>query len=193
MMEIDFRDASPVRTCEKVYACYRSYKKYLKEDFNSRCGYCDGRDKFNGGFKVYHIDHFAPQKKFPDLECSYSNLIYSCPSCNLAKGDHWVSDSSEQSVLDEEGFVDPCDSLYEELFARNENGEVYPKNKLGEYIHRKLRLGLKRHSVVWTLDRLDKIIAQVELLLAEEEKEDLSSGLLNLYRSYKHYMDYMME
>src|SRR5271154_2101665 len=97
----DFRLSVPSQTCSKQYLNYRRYKKYLIVDFSNRCGYCDGHDKWYGGFKNFHIDHFAPKEKFPQLKTVYSNLIYSCPSCNIAKSDFWPSTDENISHVDD--------------------------------------------------------------------------------------------
>lgn len=31
----------PTRTCTKVYSVYQSFRRFLKDDFNQRCGCCD--------------------------------------------------------------------------------------------------------------------------------------------------------
>jgi len=59
-MANNFRNTPPKRTCTKSYASYRSYKSYLADDFNSRCGYTDCPDFWFGGKKTFHIDHFKP-------------------------------------------------------------------------------------------------------------------------------------
>ena len=48
----------------------QSYKKYLIDDFNQRCGYCDAQDYLMGGWRNFHIDHFKPQnnKDYPEFE-----------------------------------------------------------------------------------------------------------------------------
>ena len=45
----------------------RENKKRLINDFEHRCAYCDDLDKYGGGSKVYHVEHFAPKEKFPEL------------------------------------------------------------------------------------------------------------------------------
>ena len=99
----------------------KTNKKYLAQDFDHRCAYCDDWDKYNGGMRSYHVEHFAPKEKFPDLEYTYDNLLYACPYCNEAKSDKWPSDKAEISVVGDKGFVDPCTAEYYAYIYRNED------------------------------------------------------------------------
>jgi hypothetical protein len=144
----------PSRTCTKIYKNYRDYKKYIKRDFNDRCGYCDAWDGWFGGTNYYHIDHFAPQKKFVEFKSVYKNLVYSCPYCNIAKGDDWVTDDHTKSHNGEIGYIDPCKIEYDQLFYRLENGEIKAHTSIGEYIYQRLHFYLARHRVIWNLTRL---------------------------------------
>jgi hypothetical protein len=145
----------PSRTCTKRYRNYRYYKEYLKSDFNDRCGYCDTWDEWFRGSDFYQIDHFAPQSRFDSLESEYSNLVYSCPYCNRAKGDDWVTpDNPNISHNGEIGYIDLCDVEYDQLFYRLENGEIKAHTSIGEYMYNKLKFYLTRHKVIWNLTRL---------------------------------------
>jgi len=150
------RVKKPVRTCSKTYASYTSFKPYLRADFNKRCGYCDDLDVYHGGVRGYQIDHFRPHSivTFKHLKEDYSNLVYSCPFCNRAKSNKW---------LDEDGFIDPCESEYDEHLARNSRGQIVAKTSRGQYIHKNLNLHLKRHELLWMIE---KIIEQKEELLS---------------------------
>ena len=144
----------PSRTCPKRYKNYRYYKEYIKSDFNDRCGYCDTWDGWFRGSDFYQIDHFAPQSRFENLESEYNNLVYSCPYCNRAKGDDWVTDNSDTSNDGEKGYIDPCDVEYDKLFCRSYSGEIIPLKPIGEYMYNKLKFYLTRHKVIWNLTRL---------------------------------------
>jgi hypothetical protein len=144
----------PIRTCTKTYKNYGSFKKYIVEDFNNRCGYCDDLDKFNGGKNNYQIDHLKPKKLFSELETDYINLVYSCPFCNRAKWDKWKK---------KDGFIDPCDEEYDNHLERNSRGQIKCKSEQGKYIHTNLNLHLKRHELLWLIE---KIIQQKEELIS---------------------------
>ena len=163
---LKIRRAKPLRTCKKAYANYRSFKEYLREDFNLRCGYCDAADHYSGGFRAYQIDHFAPKKLFPALKNEYNNLVYSCFYCNNGKSDHWPSSKSNVTVISDKGFIDPCKDEYDNHLHRDRNGNILPKTNLGKFMHRQMNMGLMRHSLLWKLDELNILHDQLEKALA---------------------------
>jgi uncharacterized protein (TIGR02646 family) len=152
---LPFRNAIPTRTCTTIYARYTSYKTFLREDFNKRCGYCDERDVIYGGVRVFHIDHFRPQKHFPHRENDYNNLVYACPYCNGGKSDDWPSGTEEHSVLEGRGYIDPCDTDFNNHFERHNNGRIRPKTDVGNYMFKQLKLGLRRHELAWKNEQLE--------------------------------------
>lgn len=183
------RKKIPVRTCKKVYTGkdgYRRFKPFLQIDFNSRCGYCDEIDLWSNGRRGFQIDHFAPKKKslFPYLANEYSNLIYSCFYCNNSKSDTWVSHKSCISVLNNEGFIDPCSIEYDNHLHRNNKGEILYKTTLGEYIYDELKLGLPRRSILWKVDELQVLIEEIK---HELNKIDSTSHLF-LKLKEQHYL-----
>lgn len=139
----------PIRDCTKEYANYTSFKPYIRDDFNKRCGYCDDLDLFHGGVRGYQIDHFKPHsiKRFKKLKQEYSNLVYSCPFCNRAKSNKWI---------DTNGFIDPCKDEYDKHICRNEKGQIIYKTTQGKYIYSNLNLNLKRHELLWMIEKLKK-------------------------------------
>lgn len=155
------RSVTPNRTCEKVYKNYRSYKKYLASDFNNRCGYCDDYDGWQGGEATYHVDHFAPKKKFENLENDYNNLVYSCSYCNRFKSDDWPSDNPKINIVGNQGYIDPCEEDYQKHFYRDSTGNIKFKTAIGEYVYNKLQLYLMRHGVLWNLTRLQMLKNQL--------------------------------
>lgn len=159
-MAISIRNVIPVRTCDKKYKSYTSFKAYIRDDFNKRCGYCDDSDTYSGGKRGFHIDHFRPHslEKFAELKETYSNLVYSCSYCNGAKSNKWE---------DTNGFIDPCASEYDEHIVRNEMGQIEYTTKRGEYIHTNLKLGLKRHEFIWIMGSLKKQAKEIDLRIEQ--------------------------
>lgn len=76
------------------YANYESYRPWLRDEFTFRCAYCLKRERWGTLRGEYHIDHLMPQAHHPDSVVDYDNLIYSCASCNSAKGDTYIPDPS---------------------------------------------------------------------------------------------------
>jgi hypothetical protein len=149
----------PVRTCIKVYTDYKRFKSDLVSDFNNRCGYCDSHDKFFGGLKNFQIDHFKPHSipAFLSLKHEYTNLIYSCQSCNRAKSNKWE---------EIEGFIDPCDDKYADFLFRDDKGKIIHNNtNQGKYIYSNLNLFLRRHEFLWLIEKLENQKNEINRLI----------------------------
>ena len=147
-------------------------KKYLSKDFNNRCAYCDDLDNIYAGQESYAVEHFAPKEKFPHLKFVYDNLLYACPFCNRAKSDDWPSDDPNKNIVGECGYVSPCSIEYSYHLDRDEKtGEIYSKTKLGEYMYNHLKLYLKRHAIIYMLDKLYKTIEELkESIITDKSK-----------------------
>ena len=183
-MAIDFRKMAPKRTCTKKYKSYRSFKPYIRADFNSRCGYTDCPDFWFGGSQTFHIDHFKPKTKNPELEVEYSNLVYCCSYVNILKSD------------DEGSYVDPCDINFDNHFKRSSDGTIIPTSSEGSYMHKKLKLYLKRYQTIWMLEELRTKMSELKVVIEAEEnnefKESLLSaqgGLTNIFLGYLDYLN----
>lgn len=61
----------------------------LHEAFYSKCYLCENRYP-----SAYHIDHFKPKSKHPELKYAWNNLFLACSHCNMIKG------SSDDELLD---------------------------------------------------------------------------------------------
>lgn len=158
---------------------YKLYKDDLKKDFNGGCGYC-GDDCIH--FEP-HIDHFRPQhpqnvndkdlmKCFLALRNSYENLVFTCPFCNRKKGNKWPTGSFDESCMNDQGFIDPCDIEYSKQFARRGDGRIYPKTQVGSYMFKELGLGFFRHQLLWLLSRTKRMkrrLRENDILSLEQE------------------------
>lgn len=166
MSQIIFRKLTPQRSCRKMFSSYQQYKKYLAADFNDRCGYTDSHHMWFGGVTTFHIDHFKPHKKFPELKTDYANLIYACSYVNILKSDD-----------DPENYLDPCTTDYNLHFYRDTSGTIYANTQSPQavYMHKKLKLGLARYQVIWLLEKCEELMTQLQLLaqgLPAGSKED---------------------
>ncbi len=186
-----FRISTPTRTYSKTLKHYRSYKRYLIVDFSNRCGYCDGSDTWHGGYRSYHIDHFAPKDKFGHLENIYINLIYACPSCNSSKSNKWPSDDAEKNVVGEEGFLNPCNDDFNEHFSRDNDGNIIGISPIAKDMYKNLNLGLERHSIIWKLTSLEKLITEYEEEIVKSSDALVNEKLVNIhYRLLKIFYEY---
>jgi len=182
-MANNFRNTPPKRTCTKSYASYRSYKSYLADDFNSRCGYTDCPDFWFGGRKTFHIDHFKPKSKNPELETIYSNLVYCCSYVNILKSD------------DEGNYIDPCDIDYNTHFERDIDGSIIPISDEAHFMFKKLKLNMKRYQIIWMLDNIYIKMKKVKVLFDKENNKELKASLLitqgELGNLLVEYLDYL--
>lgn len=161
----------------------QSNKKRLIIDFNNRCAYCDDADKYAGGSKMYHVEHFAPKEKFPELEFTYNNLLYACPFCNLSKSNKWASEYSDVNVVGNVGFIDPCTEEYNEHLTRETDGSIGYKTLLGEYMYFELKLYLQRHQLIYNLDRVHMKLKELKYEIDKRKASNKEVGdLESLYK-----------
>ena len=182
MTELLFRNEWPVRTYSgKKLLDYRRYKDSLAQDFNHRCGYTYCLDFWFGGKTNFQIDHFKPKSKFPELETEYNNLVYSCSYVNRAKSD------------DVGLYLDPVNEDYNSHFYRDELGNIYPRedSQAAKYMYIRLKLYLKRHSIIWMLDQLEQKMFLLQNLIEElqnPEAKELYLALSFKYNDYKKHL-----
>lgn len=160
-----------------------SNKKRLAVDFENKCGYCDDHEHYSGGYRAYHVEHFAPKEKFKHLEFVYDNLLYSCPYCNNAKSNKWIGSNESENVIGNKGFIDPCSEEYNKHLQRNTDGSIGYTTDLGEYMYKELKLYLKRHQLIHNLEKVRVKKNQLKAKIDEIERngED-SNDLVDVYR-----------
>jgi 5-methylcytosine-specific restriction endonuclease McrA len=152
------------------------HKPELREDFYSRCGYCDSFDGYRHTY--FEVDHFIPKDFFKDLGnislTDYKNLVYSCKFCNNSKRAKWPSQREDIFYINNEGFEDPATELYENHFYRTHDGGIMWKTELGKWMFSNaFKFGERQDSikVLWNIDKLGLIIESLALIL-RKYKED---------------------
>jgi hypothetical protein len=177
----------PSRNCNKRYTNYRDYKPYLSKDFHERCGYCDTPSQRIGGYKSMHIDHFVPWKKFARthkyLYTDYNNLVYACPYCNGSKSDDWPTENPLIHNNGKVGYVNPYDKEFMEIFKRMKSGEILALRPVAEYMHYKLCLGLRRHKIIWQLEKLYNLFHEIDELIENPQLKMSTKEALIDYRN----------
>lgn len=181
---LPFRDKAsiPIRTYKGPdLTDYRGYKSHLRNDFKKKCGYTNCIDDWFGGVSTFQIDHFLPQSKYPNLKSKYSNLIYSCSYVNRAKSN------------DHGNYLDPCDEDYNAHFFRNEQGEILPVNTSVKavYMHKRLKLYLKRYSIIWILEQLEKRMETLRTLIENTDDENAKRLFVMITMKYMDYKKYL--
>ena len=190
----------PIRSHTGVqWTTNKSNKKRLIIDFEKKCAYCDDSDKYAGGSKMYHVEHFAPKEKFPELEFTYDNLLYSCPFCNISKSNKWPSESSHINVVGNNGFADPCSDEYNNHLKRNSDGSIFYITPVGEYMYYELKLYLQRHQLIYNLERVHNKLKEVKQEIENRKKINKAvDNLESLYKDlcvvfYEYYNDFFDE
>lgn len=167
----DFRKITPKRRSNPaVRNEYRKYKPELREDFHQRCGYCGDHDFFSVTY--YEVDHFVPKNLDKTKEKDYTNLVYSCRSCNNSKRDKWPTNNSQKPNDGREGWIDPCDPQYSQQFVRLRDGSIKATTVLGSWIWSALGLGKPNHRVIWKLEELKCIFKKIDQMTSENADLD---------------------
>ena len=105
-------------------------------------------------FDNFQIDHFRPKSKYPDLKNDYNNLVLSCPICNRNKSDDWPTNDKNVYHNDSIGYVDPASKEFDEVFYRDEDGNIFSNYDYGKYMITKLKFDIRPIKELWKLERL---------------------------------------
>jgi uncharacterized protein (TIGR02646 family) len=185
-----FRSHTPKRrNITKVVSSHRDHKADLKLDFISKCGYCDSSDSWK--ITYFEVDHFIPEAILTiKTNTDYSNLVYSCRSCNNAKRKKWPTKDENISNRNDEGFIDPCDDEYLNQFSRKGTGEISHITKLGEWMYYAMKLHKPQHQIIWNLEQLEPIIAEIKNVYGKVDiPEKLKDLIIKVFIKYDNYRD----
>jgi hypothetical protein len=128
MLEFEYPKEPHVRRHgPEGYADYRSYRDWLRDDFTFRCVYCLHREQWYGREAAFNVEHLIPVVADPRGRCEYTNLLYACATCNIAK----------QDIL---GVPDPCRVAFHKCLRPKSNGELEALNRDGQKLRDVLRL-----------------------------------------------------
>jgi uncharacterized protein (TIGR02646 family) len=183
-----FREHTPKRrNISSNVSAYGKHRDDLKLDYIDRCGYCNDVNTWR--FIWFEIDHFVPKKHLKTIsETDYSNLVYSCRSCNNAKRAKWPTGDEKIHNQNNKGFIDPCNDDYNKQFDRLNTGRITPETELGEWMYNAMKLYKPQHEIIWNIDLLDKLIDEIEEILSLSPNEDLTDRLLKGYREFRKYV-----
>ena len=167
----DFKTHVIIRSTPTKKTDYRKYRPELEHDFHERCAYCNLHK--NSITTQFEIDHFIPQGIFKgvrnDLLTEYSNLVYSCPKCNNAKGNQFSGDIYAKNVKNEK-FYDPVETDYNSVFYRNEYGFIESDDTKGREMIEDIKLYRNIHALAWICEQLSEI--REKLVFAIEQESD---------------------
>jgi HNH endonuclease len=94
------------------YLATASFRPWLRDEFSFRCVYCLRRERWEPGASGFEIEHVLPVGRHPELALAYSNLVYACSICNLAKRDLAIADpirvfTSKDLMVERDGRLTP--------------------------------------------------------------------------------------
>lgn len=176
---------------------YQKHKPELKEDFHSCCGYCGAYDGFGHASTYFEIDHFVPKDYLTRSEstislCKYSNLVYSCRSCNNNKTKHWPSQRDDVYVIRDTGFIEPCDPEYENHLYRTDEGAIMWNTPIGKWMATtafKFDERMEEVKLLWKYNKIritiDELIIELNSYLeGSDEYEEIRKRISPLYERY---------
>lgn len=137
------------------FADYRAYYDEISEDCAFRCVYCDILLRENGG-EGMHLDHFRPQKLFPELSRSPENLVLACAKCNLLKSNFWPDENSSLTY-----FIDPFRVIRADHFSVIRDGKVSALTQQSDYMINILSLNRPSRCTVRKMRILKKEASQI--------------------------------
>ncbi len=182
------RDRLPVRravpTENPTGKNWSQHKPDLQEDFFHHCGYCGSYDGFRHTY--FEVDHFIPKSLFETNNnisyCQYNNLVYSCKFCNNNKSSKWPSGDENVNIVDDKGFIDPCDFEYDNHIYRTLEGGILWHTNLGEWLVKEAFKFDERDvsiKLLWELDQCRKLI---EALVVEMNSREVNSEEYNFIK-----------
>ena len=186
------RSTQYVTRADGNYYEYSHYRGETYADCQNRCVYCDVVSS-ELGFEGLVLDHFRPQKKFPNLINNPSNLVSSCQKCNRLKSDHWPIDVANVETHDDVvGFIDPFLPGRAQYFQLESSGKINANRGPATYLigllllNRESRKLVRRKRIVRfrlnsIFERLDREIDNLNLILdadpGENEREKIRGRL----------------
>ena len=125
------------------------------------------RNQYKGSF---HVEHYKPKNRFPELVNEYNNLFYACATCNQFKGDYW-SDEKPLQVLN------PCDHVMSHhlMFSHELVEKLTPQ---GEFNIELLRLN-NNESILFRREAIGSILSLIKIVfsLKNSNYEDAREGI----------------
>lgn len=194
------------------FKSHSRYREYLRKSTNYACAYCTISESESPG-ATFNIEHFKPQKYFPQFIATCENLRYSCPRCNSYKRDLWISETNgcnrnceecERHVCEEniERFIDPVQEEPSEIIVVREDDKLYAYNgsKPANYTIQYLRLNraqlvklrhIRRFMDSWLKDLENKREKAIEFLesMQQKQRDFYALTALNVYKKENVYRD----
>jgi len=111
----------------------------------------------------------------------------------MSKSDDWPCLGTRLTHSNGQGYIDPCDIDFASQFERHDDGRIKPTTEVGKYMFQQLKLGLRRHELIWLLGQLQEKIKVVYELFQRHKHtakaKDLLEKHMELANEYFKYKD----
>ncbi|MDM8520364.1 HNH endonuclease signature motif containing protein [Anaerolineales bacterium HSG6] len=176
----------------EYYSNYQVYKEEIREDCLGRCIYCDSHENELGGPEAMNLDHFRPEtyEEFKRLINDPNNLVWSCRACNRKKWHHWPALGTDDTVVGEEGFIDPFETDRRKYFKVRQDGEITPLAPPAMYLINLLALNRptpkrRRHLRYQAYELIPKLDTEIAKLMQMPHLSDEEQRKLELLQESK--------
>lgn len=140
---------------------YRKYEPDLRIDFYNMCGYCGKHEMVS--HKGMEPDHFVPVRIDSSRECDYTNLVYSCFTCNHKKLGKWPTEDKQEPNNGQIGFVDPATEEFDKHLGRTESGELEYYTPIGRYMYEKaFKFDIRPTQIIWKASVLYRLSSELK-------------------------------
>lgn len=141
---------------------YQNYLPDLRTDFHNMCGYCGKHEMIS--HRGMEPDHFVPDKIDHSRKCDYSNLVYSCFTCNRKKLGKWPTLDKDKPYDEHQGFVDPATPDYDKHLGRSEDGAMEYYTDVGEYMYNKaFKFDIRPTKAIWQASMLYELKEKLKI------------------------------
>lgn len=118
---------------------YSDWKGLIATECFNQCVYCAINERNFGGIRNFHVEHYRPKSRFPDLINDIKNLFYACAICNVFKGNDWPNEPDTK--FSKSCYPNPSETDYNTLFSIDDNKGVLEGEFIAsKYITEKLYL-----------------------------------------------------
>lgn len=178
---------------------YSDWKELLAIEGKHRCVYCCIFEGHFGGIRNFHVEHYRPKAKRPDLVNAYDNLFYACGICNVLKSDDWHEPPAEG--FDAPFYPNPEHVDYSVLFQINrETAEVSGVSIAGKYLVERLHLNraqvLRNRKFHFLLEDLEDVKRNLDALAKDANDAEIRqlyacvSGVADILQSFHRAVQY---
>lgn len=95
-------------------------------------------------------------------------MMWSCPKCNLSKGDKFCGDIIQNNKIENRLFYNPVEIDYNDIFYRNELGGIDSDDPKGREMIKILKLYRPVHNLALLYERYEKLAVTLEQRQIEE-------------------------